>query len=89
MNTLRNLMIVSMLLAAFLVVVGCVSGASEAEIEQACQNLTKIQPSENADEVKTRLNKCKQDLDREGVSSKTAQCRAKAANVDEFWNKCR
>ena len=89
MNTLRNLTIVAALLAAFLVVVGCVGGASEAEIEQACQNLTKLQPSDDPEQVKTRLNKCKQDLSTEGVSSKTAKCRAKAANVDEFWNKCR
>ncbi len=89
MNTLRNVVTISMLVAALVVVVACVGGASEAEIDQACQNLTKIQPSENADETKTRLAKCKTDLSSEGVSTKTAQCRAKAANVDAFWNKCR
>ena len=89
MKTLRILMVLSMLLGGCLVVVGCMGGASEAEIDQACQNLSKLQPSDNPDEIKTRLNKCKQDLNSEGVSSKTAQCRSKAKNVDEFWNKCR
>jgi len=68
--------------------VSCIETATDQQIEVACQNLTKISPAAN-DDAASQLSKCQQDLTREGVSAAAAQCRAEAADVDEFWNKCR
>ena len=68
--------------------VSCIDQATDQQIEDACQNLTKI-TSAASDDAASHLSKCKRDLEREGISASAAQCRAEAANVDEFWNKCR
>jgi flagellar biosynthesis/type III secretory pathway protein FliH len=88
MTVLRNVIFVSLLLTVWVFAIGCVTKASDAEIDQACQQLSKIQggSEEGAEE---RLNKCKQDLKNEGVAQKAALCRAKASDLDSFWNKCR
>lgn len=74
---------------SLVVILGCVPSASDAEVEAACQQLETLQGGQPADEASARLEKCKQDLERENVSKESAQCRAKAKSLDQFWNICR
>ena len=88
MNLIRITLLLAILSALSIASLGCVDRATETQIDGACQNLSKIQPSQG-DDAGERLNKCKQDLANEKVSAAVAQCRAEATSVDAFWNRCR
>ena len=89
MSILKNATLVTLIVMLILLVAACVGRASADEIEAACQHLESLKTGQSPDEEADRLNKCKEDLGRERVSSEAAQCRAKAGDLDTFWNRCR
>jgi hypothetical protein len=89
MNAARNAVLMLLCLCCCLLAVACTERATDAEIESACNHLETLKQGQSPDEAQARINKCKQDLERENLTSKAAQCRAKAADLDTFWNKCR
>ena len=77
-------LLVVLLLTGF--ATGCAPGPTDDELTAMCEHLAELR-KEAPDEA--RAKQCIADAKRDGTTPKQARCRATAANLQEYWVRCR